>query len=279
MPQMSMFRPITEDDIKRVIEKAGGGPAVTEPIKEGQKNADCVLGNAIIEIKILTKEGLRSTERHGRIAEIFDKYRNNRPVCVIDPSILSESDRRAYIKVIQSGVKRVVQKSSKQLKQTRLNATGSETNILFIVNDGMQSLTHDDMIDYAEHRIKEDTGEIDAVIVATMPIHGDGFEAFVIPTLEMKKINNDKDFPEFDLLRQHWYNFVDRYLTEYIMGMHQPFATKEPHSDIQFEFNGITYVRPAPIIGMKSDFYGTRVRAFELSMILKKAFTFMLSPT
>ena len=78
------IRPLTEDICNEIIEAAGGRRAHTDQAERKKRNADYILGDSVIELKILKDEGLSKTERQRKLAKIFMALGPDRPVYALD---------------------------------------------------------------------------------------------------------------------------------------------------------------------------------------------------
>ena len=54
---------LTEDDLDEIIAKLGGHRFSPDHSREKDPNTDYVLGNAVIELKLINEEGLEKEER------------------------------------------------------------------------------------------------------------------------------------------------------------------------------------------------------------------------
>jgi hypothetical protein len=259
MPELSRIRPLSEDlDIDFVIAQAGGRRAHEDWDRKDTRNSDYVLGQSIIELKLLDDERLEKPEAQSKIGSLFGALQPDRPVVVIDPTILEQNDRYVYATIMQGPIRGVVRSARAQLKQSRREIGEDATTVLFVVNNGFTALTHEELLDHVVRRARNDTDEIDGVVVAGCYLHGDGFDTFTLWPINYVPIHEKRPFREFEALRSAWNKLAERHMTEFVRGEHGPTAAKEAQTDIVFEWEGRTFVKPATPIGAESTFFGAR---------------------
>lgn len=251
----SRVRPLSERDIDSVIASAGGTRAHENAHQRDKVGADYLLGSAVIELKAFDDEGFSKPERQRKLAELFDGYFLGRPVVVLDPSVLSPEDRQSFDRIIEGPIQTAVRKARKQLKQSRAEHPDTTCSVLFVVNTGYTTLTHDDLCSLVAHRARNDTSEIDAVVVAGAYYHSDGFDSFFLWPIDCVEINADRPFVEFEALRKSWGELSNRFMTDLMRGQLDGSLDRGPVADTQFDIDGVTYVRPAPAMGKESVFY------------------------
>ena len=118
MLEISRIRPLSESqDIDFVISQAGGRRAYEDSESKTTKNADYVLGQSIIELKLLDDERFEKPEAQEKIGALFGVLQPDRPVVVIDPSTVAEGDRFKYEKIMQSPIRGAVRSARAQLNK------------------------------------------------------------------------------------------------------------------------------------------------------------------
>lgn len=249
------LRPLSEPDIDQVIESAGGMRAHPDADRREQVGADYVLGNCVIELKALDDEGLAKPERQAKLAALFGPLHPNRPVVVLDREFLPAAGQRDFDRILEGPIKTAISKAKKQLKQSRLENKGATTSIIWFINNGYTALDHDALLKLVAHRVRNDTNEIDGVIVSGCYFHNDSFDSFFLWPFEYVPINLDKPFPDEDKLRQAWHGLATRQMTALMQQPPGKHDIKGPVVDTQFDIDNITYVKPAPPIGRGSDFF------------------------
>jgi hypothetical protein len=249
---------ISETDIEEVIIKAGGNrahPDSNELSKACKKNADFVLGCSIIELKILEDEGLDKAERQQKLSKLFREKFPRRPTIVLDRNLLDTAGKRKYDEIMAGPIKSAISTARKQLKQSRteLNATSA---VLWVVNNGYTALDHNMLKELVAIRARNDSEEIDAVIVSGAYFYSDSFDNSVAWPIDYIPINLGRIFINFEVLNAAWNELANKTMTAL---MCEPSIieekTKGPVIDLSFEFDEVTYVMPIPSIGSKSDFF------------------------
>jgi len=209
-------------------------------------------------LKLLENERLETPEAQAKIADLFGKIDVNRPVMVIDPEALINTERQDYDTIVRAPIKSAVRSARVQLKQTRSELGPDATNVLLIINNGFTAMSHEDLVEHVVIRARNDTNQIDAVVVAGCYLHGDGFDTFALWPIDCVSINEERPFREFDDFKHSWNALADRHMTEFVLGEHGELGGKEAQADIVFDWEGRTYVKPAIPIGSSSSFFGKR---------------------
>jgi hypothetical protein len=259
MLELPRIRPLSEDqDIDFVIAQAGGMRAHEDSDRKKTKNSDYVLGQSIIELKLLDEERLEKPEAQAKIASLFGLLLPERPVIVVDASTLEQSDRYTYAAIMQGPIRGIVKSARAQLKQSRRDIDESTTTVLFVVNNGLAALSHEELVSHVVTRVQNDTEEIDGVVVAGCYIHSDGFDTFALWPMDYVPIHVERPFREYEALKAAWNGLANRHMTEFVNGEHGSNPAKEAQTDIVFEWEGRTFVKPATALGAESSFYGAR---------------------
>lgn len=71
-------------------------------------------------------------------------------------------------------------------------------------------------------------------------------------------IHQERPFLEYEALRSAWSELANRHMAEFVRGQHGLMAAKKAQTDIVFEWEGRTFVKPATPIGTESSFFGSR---------------------
>lgn len=249
------IRPLAEADFDAIIKEAGGRRAHPDADSRKKPGADYVLSDAIIELKSLDDEGLAKSERQTKLAALFRAKQRDRPVIVLDRTSLSEELRREYDRILEGPIKSAVSKANKQLKQSKSEITSAKASILFVVNNGYTAMDHESLLRSVAHRARQDTREIDGVVVAGVYLYCDTFDSFVYCPIDYVPINVTCPFKSYDKLRIEWHRFAESFVTRMMFRVERVDATKQPIIDIQFDVDDVTYVKPAPPFGKESDFF------------------------
>lgn len=234
---------------------AGGRRAHLDHHRRTERNADYIIGNAVLELKILEDEGLSKLDRQAKLATLFSAIDPHRPVHVLDRSALTPAGQRVYDRAMEGPIKGAVRSAKRQLAQSRSELPETTHSIMMIVNNGNTSLDHDEIVRLASQRVRNDTETIDGVVVAGAYIHSDGFDTLALWPIDYVPITLDWSFPDYTGLRNAFQDYAERAMTEAIMSGPSPELSKGPIIDNGFDLDGITFVKPAPPLGRHSDFY------------------------
>lgn len=249
------IRPLTEEIVNDIVERAGGRRAHPDHDRRATRNADYVVGNAVIELKILDDEGLSKADRQAKLAALFTELDPERPVHVLDRERLDLAGRRSYDRTMEGPIKGAVKSAKGQLAQSRSEFPDAKRSILMIVNNANTALDHDEIVEMAGRRVRNDTEQIDGVVVAGAYLHSDGFDTIALWPIDYVPISLDMAFPEYDALRKAFHQYAERAMTDAVINGLSADMTKGPILDTAFEVDGKTFVKPAPPMGKSSDFY------------------------
>jgi len=248
-------RPLTKADFNTMIEAAGGGRAHPHADARGKPGADYLLSEAVIELKSLDDEGLAKPERQAKLAALFRSHQPDRPVIVLDRSALPDEAQRDYDRILEGPVKSAVSKASKQLKQSKIEHPSATASILVVINNGYTGLDHASLLRMVARRTRLDTSEIDGIVVAGCYFYSDTFDSCFSWPIDYVPINVARPFKSYEACRKAWNQFAERFMTKVVCGEMPPDTIKGPVIDIQFDVDGVTYVKPAPPMGKDSEFF------------------------
>jgi hypothetical protein len=252
--QAFSIRALTEADFDGIVEAAGGVRAHPDADRREEVGADYVLGATVIELKLLDEEGFDKPERQAKLAALFRETQPNRPVVVLNEELLPPSEQRKYRNAVEQPIKGAIAKAKKQLVQTRGEKPETAGSVLWIFNNGYTALDHETLEALTTNRIRQDTSNIDGVIVSGCYYHSDGYDSVFLWPCSYLPIRVDHSFPEFELLQEQFQAFANRFMTE-LMRQTEPRGGKAEVKDLVFDVDGIRYVRPAPGMGSASEFY------------------------
>jgi hypothetical protein len=174
------IRPLSEADIDAVIQAAGGKRAHPDADRRAKVGADYVLAETVLELKALDDEGLAKPERQRKLASVFRQHEEGRPVIVLDRARLPKEGQREYDRILEGPVKTAVRGARSQLKQSRSEYPATRASVLFVINNGYTALDHNALLAMVAHRARNDTGEIDGVVVAGCYFHSDTFDKLLL---------------------------------------------------------------------------------------------------
>jgi hypothetical protein len=239
---------VTEANIDEVVSSAGGDRIVCEGPDKPQ-NADYLLNEAIIELKLIEEEGLSKKERRVKISELFNPTQPTRPVVVIDPTLLSQESKRKYYNLLARPIQSAICKAASQLEKTQQYTRLGTTRVLLILNNGYSALSPDEFNSMVSKSLRHDTTKIDHAIIAGIYYYSDTFDSYIITHFEHIPINVDRPFPSYDSLLASWNEWLHNFMNAMISRESVDPAGKFPVVDLKFVVDGITYLKPAPPIG------------------------------
>lgn len=248
------IRRLSEAEIETVIIRAGGKRAHPDADRRSLRSADFVLGSSVIELKILEDEGLDKRERQQKLAKLFRERYPTRPTVVLDRGLLDPQGQRVYDRIVEGPVKTAVSSARQQLQQSRSEYNAAST-VLWIINNGYSSLRHSALMELVAKRARNDSSDIDAVIVSGAYFYSDTFDSFFLWPIDYTPINLDKPFQSFKALRDAWNELAGDRMTALIREPAAVDDTKGPIVDLSFRLDGVTYVMPTPPMGSESSFF------------------------
>jgi len=252
---------LDETEIDEMIIALGGTRAHPDHDSRKVAGADYILGNVVIELKTLNEERLLKPKVQEKLAALFVHELPKRPVHVIDREILSEAGQKKYDQILQNPIKADIKKAKKQLEQTRVENPDTTLSILWFHNNGYDALSHEELVSVALRRVRNDTNKIDGIIVSGVYYASDGVEGEVAWPIDYYPIHLG-DFQQFRQIQSGWNELTEKTMTAMITGnlpLRRP--EKNPYSEIVFDINERTYVKPSPVLSSESDFFrGSRPR-------------------
>jgi hypothetical protein len=167
---------------------------------------------------------------------------------VLDPKLLGEAERREYYKIMSTPIKTHIKTADKQLKKTA-EKYKDKTRVVVLLNIGYGSLYHEEFKNIAIHRAHNDTTQIDCLIVGGIYFYSDKFDHYVFGNFEKIPINIGKNFNGFGNLQQHWSAFLNDFMTSVVLVNRGTSPERLPVVEIDFEIDGVKYVKPPPPMG------------------------------
>lgn len=248
------IRRLSEAEIETVVIRAGGKRAHPDADRRSLRGADFVLGTSVIELKILEDEGLDKPERQQKLAKLFRKRYPARPTVVLDRGLLDAQGQRAYDRIVEGPVKTAVSSARQQLLQSRSEHNVTST-VLWVINNGYSSLSHSTLMELVARRARNDSSNIDAVMVSGAYFYSDTFDSFFLWPIDCTPIHPDRPFQDFEALRNAWDGLAMDRMTALMREPATAHDTKGPVVDISFQLEGVTYVMPTPPMGRESSFF------------------------
>lgn len=243
----------TESDIDKLIQSAGG-VKIPEINNKNEFTSDYLINEAIVELKLINEEGFQKENRQKELGDLFEKNQPGKPVKIIHPKLLNKNEQKKYNNIIEKPIKTAIKKGNTQLKETN-KRLGGKTKVLLIINNGYQGLSASEFEDIAFNRTKNDTSNIDHLIITGIYFYGDSFDYYAMSAFKLYSLNVSAPFPSYNLLLNEWNQMLDKYMTSMIQSPDSLKLEKLPVVDISFEYNGNTFVKPPPPIGKESVFF------------------------
>jgi len=254
MEHINVFR-IEERDFDNIIVSAGGHRVSKDESREESENADYLVDDVLIELKIVEEEPTRKALKQERLASLFG---NNSETVVIDPQVLDESGRKRYYRIIESPIKQHIKKAASQLKQSQKMLDLHGPRIAILINNGLYALSREEFESAAIRCASNDTSAVDILFVGGMYYYSDTYDMYLFPRLSSIYMNGHFECRVVDSIRTAWDAFVERYMRQVIVDTDTD-RTKEPVTEIAFEVSGVRYVKPAPRMPA-SDFWPDGIR-------------------
>jgi hypothetical protein len=247
---------VSEDDFDQMIVAAGGQRCVEDASVQSSANADYKLGEALLELKLIEEEGFDKDTRRNKVAKLFRKTQPEYPVVMLDPTLLDAKSERLYFNIAAGPVQTAVKTAAKQLESTRRISSGDKIRVLVAVNNGYTALTHEEFKRVVLKSARNDTSKIDTVVVGGIYYYSDQFDSYALFRLDECPIDVSRRFHSFARLKTQWDAFSERVMTSLVRG-DDPSRSfdKLPVVDIAFDIDSVSYVKPAPRIGVPSKFW------------------------
>jgi len=249
------IKKVSESEFDRVVRNAGGARLTTEG------SADYLFPNAVVELKLVMEEGLGKQTRQVKLASLFRELQPKRPVVVVDPELLDETELRAYHSIVSGPIKSHVRKAAKQLKVTGDRYEPTPVRVIIILNIGYTALMPDDFRTVCVKCVQNNATKVDWLICGGVYFYTDKFDTCVIAPLEGVPIDGLRSLPWLEKLQKAWAEFVQEAITDALKVQAQVSESAMPVVDLTFDVEGIRYVKPTPKMP-PSNFWpsGTRPR-------------------
>jgi len=225
-----------EKFIDDVIFDAGGRRLIPEEKKyEEELNADYIIDNYVFELKDLMEEGLDKVERRRKISDLYKNYYRREESILIDPEILSESDKLKYTSIITTPIEKKIKKAFKQTSETR-NRISSDFKIgLIYVNSGYLSLPHDIFTAEVKRYVKKNDLIFDEVITLSVSARTNGFDMYVVFPIDPVDSNNIVT----NKIADSWINNAEKIMRSLLLGEIKDYSS--PQRAISFNHSGIDF--------------------------------------
>jgi hypothetical protein len=240
---------LSEADFDEIISRAGGSRFAADHFVEGNPNADYVMGDAVVELKLVEEEGFQKADRQHKLAQLFCQERPARPTVVIDPAGLQPRQQQQYYNIMSGPLKTHVKKAARQLEATAAVVQGQPSRVLLLVNNGYSALDKDEFSSIALKCVRNDTAKIDALITAGAYYYSDSFDMFTFFPFDLHPINLNRRFESFGSLRTAWTAFAERFMTGLIRRTDPRPRNRLPVVDLSFKIDAVRFVKPTPNMG------------------------------
>jgi hypothetical protein len=249
---------LRESEFDSILGNAGGRRTAVNDSRCSEPNADYILHEAVVELKLVEEEGIAKESRQRKLAGLFRRRQPTRPVIVLDPGALDESERRTYFNIMEGPIKTLVKKAARQLHTTQQHHPGAP-RVLLAVNNGYTALDMREFESVVTKCARNDTSKIDYVIAAGTYYYSDMFDSLLFAPFVLTTINSTAaSFTSFEVLRRAWNDHVDRYMKSIICGQTKRPDDRPPVVDFAYDLDGIAYVKPAPPMGRQSEWFGEK---------------------
>lgn len=230
---------ITEKFMDGVIQEAGGSRLEYDN-NEGNKarNADYILGDYILELKILEEERLFKDSTRDKIADLL--YDSSLKHIEISPENLSQTELNYYFNIFRTPIQNAVKSASKQIGATKdiLKKDHLRGGLIF-VNNGTTSITPDVFEECIIRSITNDTSQIDLYISICNWLNTDGFNSYYLYTINPKVKNEIQK-----VIADSFYHRMNSFMNEWGQGgFQQNLEMLEPLKNISFEKYGVVFTK------------------------------------
>lgn len=246
---------IDEKDFDSIVELAGGERIKSNGLDSKGYYADYTLNEAIVELKFIREEGLIKESRRKKVAEIFRKAQPDRPVVVLDSKILSQKELQKYYNLMEQPIQTAVKKAAKQVHDTKSRIGTDSTRVLVILNDGYTALNMEEFREVVGKKVRNDTSKIDYAIAGGIYYYSDRFDSYFFSSFDLIPVNIDRPFPSYNILLDTWNQWIEKYMTSVVLGQKSFDDDRLPVIDLNFEIDGIEYVKICPPMGKPSKFW------------------------
>jgi hypothetical protein len=254
MEHLKIFN-ILESDIDALILAAGGERLSTASAeRSSQRTADYRFNESVIELKLIDEEGMQKKERQRKISNLFKKNQPKSPVVIIHPSLLNETEKKEYYEIIEGPIKAAIKRANQQLKETSARME-CPCRVLLIINNSYQALDAREFEAIVTRRTLNDTRHIDHVIIAGVYFYGDTFDSYAFSEFKLVPIHLNIPFPSYESLKRAWSVMDEDLMTRLIKEPSSLKLNRLPVVDIHYEYDNITYVKPPPPMGERSQFF------------------------
>jgi len=247
---------LTEESLASALESVGVERFSEDDSRELNLNADFIINDTLIELKLVDEEGLDKKERRVKLANLFNSYKHHKAdVCVLDPDVLTEHDFNNYKNIMRSPIKNHIKKANQQLRASAEKQNRDMSTAVFIVNNGYGALSHEEFLEIAKHCVLNDTSAIDHLVCGGMYFHSDMFDSNILCPIDFINIKGESSLESENEIRKAWNGLSEEVVTKMMQVEPSERESKLPVLDIEFCLDNVTYVKPPPQFGKESEFW------------------------
>jgi len=231
---------IGEAFVDKIINRAGGRRLTAEERNnEKTRNADYIIGNYLIELKDIQKEGLEKTARQTKLADLFKRYYPHDQEIIIDPSILSESDLQKYADIVGGPISSQIKSASEQLRLSKAHLGRSDIiGGIIVLNSGYFSLSPNVFFELVSKFSRKNSSQIHLVICICPRFATDGFNSWIAFQFFPTTFQNDIE----KRIAEAFSKECDAFMNEWVRsGIKHPDINAPIVTPITFRRNGRTF--------------------------------------
>lgn len=207
-----------------------------------EKEADYIIGNTLIELKIIEDDGLDKTIRQKKLYDFYKDIIPDEKEIIVDLNKFQGKQKSQLRNIIEGPIQEAIKKANKQLKNSREIHKDTDISVLFIVNNNYMSITHEQFKEVLLNRVKNDTSSIDFVIFASIYYYLDGTHGQF--ELKFEPVTITGKSPHLNNLDKYWHDhFHKLFIT---LEDSDSRRTKEPIKEKKFSYNDVTFTVPLP---------------------------------
>ena len=247
---------ITESFIDRIVLAAGGHRLEGVEANHGRtKNADYLIDDMVLELKILEEEGLEKESRQEKLGELLVAGRAFDGTSLpLSPELVAPESRRRFLDALGGPIKNAVKSASKQIRSTKTHLGRPDLRGgVIVVNSGYGSLDPETFEHLVQRFVKKDTSQISEVICISSWLVSNGFDSVVNFSYWPGEAASDAG----KRIRAAYDAQVEECMTEFMRsGMRVEGKPLEPLGPIAFEHGGVQLFWQPPQIAPFSTFGG-----------------------
>ena len=234
-----------------VIEDIGGRRLTAQELKIiPADNADYCIHNGIAELKIFEEDPLQKKDRQDELADYFKENFMLAPEVDINIKHLNDDAKHGYKKIVGKRIKKAVKKAGRQIRETKSALQRNfDLGILIAVNNGCNSLPHDEFSNLVLTNARNATSQIDFILCITVEYHTGKWDSYVFCQTDCFPTRCGLEYPNSTLFKERVGARFSDAMTEMMRNLTSNPDLSEalaPVADIRFERDGVTYVNDAP---------------------------------